>query len=472
MNPLAWLKSAISSSVQENLSVYSPHADPEVRASGINVISSFMTVAPTYPRLNFTSVVSEGFFKSELVNSGIKHIVGLFAQGQICVMNRTTNAIFPNHKLTKTFRIPDGEGADRVKSEHDFWEDLIVDMLLYGNAFWFKRRSNSGAVVGYQRLLPQFIGILPNLQAGINRYFYEIYGVWKPIRNHDIVHWKFPNPSTDPIDALFGASPLLPAIRNITADNEMTDFTVSMLQNYAVPGLAIVTQQTIDPKQADNMIRKFREKYGKNRRGDPAILQKGMDIKKVGLDLNELAFKDIRAATEIRILMALGGAALVYMVGARAGIENHTYASYAEARESFADDVVTPLWNRISSQLTTTLLPDFTDDRNLQVGFDTSQIPAFLNRRIKTVDSATKAFLSGMISKSEARGLIGFPASPGRDIMIMPRNEAAFYINPDGSLEQIQVTGPNGLPDNGDGGNPAATGGNVTGGIVSEIPTN
>src|ERR1039457_5513316 len=106
------------------------------------------------------------------------------------------------------------------------------------------------------------------------------------------------------------------------------------IRDYKVTGV----QTCALPIYAQRYATLFSQKWGGRNRGKIGVMQAGMDVKIVGMDMEKLAFPELDAVSQKRVLVALGVPPI--LLGQEA-----TYANYAEARQAFYEDTVSPLWD-------------------------------------------------------------------------------------------------------------------------------
>jgi HK97 family phage portal protein len=195
-----------------------------------------------------------------------------------------------------------------------------------------------------------------------------------------------------------------------------------LLQNRAVPGVVITTQQKIDEDTATRMTAAWKRKFGGDRRGEPAVLQRGMDVKVLGLDLAKLEFPDLRTISESRICMAFQVPPI--LVGAKVGLDRSTFANYGEARRSFWEETLMPLQRRIGDVISSRLLPEVAPisgaTRRVVVHWDRSQILALKESEAAIWERATNALRAGAITVNDFRHTVGLPKVPGGDVFLRP----------------------------------------------------
>lgn len=370
---------------------------------------------PEYPGQSFLSFAGAGFSRNELVYA--------------CVMEKATS--LPEAPL----RVygPDGLGEPReshplrqlladpnpMLTEFELFELTDIHLELAGTAFWEIVRDRAGRPSQLWPLRPDLVRFLRQ-RDGRTRYGYVLPGRGGVVDlGTDVLQFKYPNP----VDPLVGQAPLRPAVRAVALDNEATDFVKTLLQNRAVPGVVITTQQQVDQDISDRLSARWKQKFSGSKRGEPAVLQKGMDVKTLGLDLNALEFPDLRTISETRICSAFGVPPI--LIGAKAGLDRSTFANYKEARTSFWEETIMPLQRRIGDVITSRLLPqvleaEFTLPRRVTVKWDRSQVLALKESEHAIWERANNALRAGAITVADFRRIVGLPAVPGSDVFLRP----------------------------------------------------
>ena len=365
-----------------------------------------------YPDPTFMSNADRGFDKNELVYA--------------CVMEKATS--LPD----APFRVygPDGKGEPRenhplrqlianpnpATTEFELLEMTSIYMDLAGIAFWEVVVDRAGMPVELWPLRPDMVRIFPK-QDGRHEYGYALgNGRIVPLGTN-VLAFKYPNP-TDP---LLGQAPMRAANRAVALDNEATDFVKSLLQNRAVPGTVIETEQRIDDALTERLTAKWVERFGGGNRGLPAFLQKGMKIHTLGLNLGELEFPDLRTISESRICMSFGVPPI--LVGAKVGLDRSTFANYAEARRSLWEETLMPLQRRIAGVIVQRLLPMVERGprpRRVVCQFDNSEVLALKESEANRWEKGTQALRAGGLLVNDFRRYVGLPAVEGGDVFLIP----------------------------------------------------
>ena len=175
--------------------------------------------------------------------------------------------------------------------------------------------------------------------------------------------------------------------------------------------------------------------------GLPGLLEGGATWTKMGLSLNELDFGNLWPRLETRVCMAFSIPPII--VGSKAGMDAATYSNYAQAKESYYDEMVVPECAMIGNTLAHSLFPDFglnSDEYNIVPNFD--DVKALQEDIDKKYERAVKG--KGYLLVNEQRELVGKEAIEGGNVVYMPMNEIPVMGD---DFEEID-TEPVGEPDN------------------------
>lgn len=364
-----------------------------------------------YPEPSFTTFADQAFGRNELVYA--------------CIMEKATS--LPEAPL----RVYGGDGLGEPRDNHplrvlmanpnaaltefELMELTVIHLDLAGNAVWEIVLDRAGRPAELWPLMPDRVRIYPR-RNGQHEYGYQLGdGNIVPLGTN-VIHFKMPNP----VDPYLGQAPLRPALRAVALDNEATDFVKALLQNRAVPGTIIETEQAIDEATADRLEARWFQKFGGARRGGPAFLQKGMKPHALGLNLKDLEFPDLRTISESRICMDLGVPPI--LVGAKVGLDRSTFANYHEARSSFWEETLMPLQQRMQQSIVKKLMPYFAGPRPRRtvVKFDNSDVRALRESEGKRWELATQALRAGGITVNQFARQVGLPTDPDGDVYLRP----------------------------------------------------
>lgn len=409
-------------------------------------ISPWLAGVPSFPANTTGSVISEGYLKNPLIQEGIRLIVDTFAQAELTVRREGSREVLKGHDLPAVIRRPEPRSF-----EYALWEWTLVDLFTTGNCFWELVRSKSGRIVQIWQLKVERMSIIADSRKWIRRYEYLIDGKPWPIAVEDVLHWKFYHP----LDRFFGLSPILAALRPLHTDNAATDFLKLTLDNRAVPDIVVTAPGTLTKPDVQQARKEWKEAYGGRNRGGVAFIGGNVEVKTLGMSLEELAFPELQAGLETRILMSLGGAPLVYMTGSKAGMDRSTFANFGDAREALTTEIVMPLIRRAQGLMTSQLLhPNYPDAEQLEAVFETRRINAMEERRTRRAAVATQWFLAGVGTRNEARQMTGDTEDLFDDVICRPVNVDFLPVTKDGHVLEPKLPEP--AP--GDPANPGAPG--------------
>jgi len=293
-----------------------------------------------------------------------------------------------------------------------------------GNAYWLKIRSGNGENGNVVQLWPVSPAMMKpiterdgsgrstdwisyySMQVGTNKY--------ERIEVANVVHFRL---GVDSKDMRLGLSPLKRLVRQVASDEEADKFAQALLQNYAVPGLAVIPGQgdIVTREDADRMSQTIAEKFGGNNRGKVAVMSRNAEIKQFGFSPKEMDLSVLHRIPEERIAAVIGVPAI--LAGLGAGLERGTFSNARELREMFTETRLVPLWRQDADRLRVSLLPDFTSEKNVTVEFDITDVRALQEDE----DSKYRRLNLGVngrrqwITVNEARSDVGLEPVPGGD---------------------------------------------------------
>lgn len=238
----------------------------------------------------------------------------------------------------------------------DLLSRMEQDSSLAGNAFITRRGDR------LERLRPDWVTIVIgsrkenaqvwDLDTEVVGYMYQPGGPTGgrdpvPLLAEQVAHYA---PIPDPLSPFRGMSWLQPIITEIEGDSSATAHKKAFFDNGATVNQAIV----MDKEVAKEMFAYFKDSFEKEHVGaenayKTLFLGGGADIKVLGSNMQEIAFKDTQGAGETRIAAAAGVPPVI--VGLSEGLQAATYSNYGQARRRFADGTMRPLWRNAAGSL-------------------------------------------------------------------------------------------------------------------------
>lgn len=315
------------------------------------------------------------------------------------------------HPLTELLRRP-----NPYLDQSELWHLTMIYYLVGGNAYWWKGRNGTGRVVELWPLRPDMIEPRqrPGSEEWIDYYEYNLDGRRIEIPPADLVHFR---KGFDPQNPRKGLSPLAPILAEIGLDGMATEHVTALLDNYAIPGLAVKVKRKIaTPAEADEIKARFMARYGGPKRGEPMIMDGDTEITGVNVTPQQMELPDLRRVAETRICAAFKVPAII--VGALAGLERSTFANYAEARESFWDEGVGPILQALRDKINASLLIDF--DSAAVCEWYLGNVRALQEDEGAKYDRTLKAWLAGAITRNQWLKDNGYEETDDGEVYLIP----------------------------------------------------
>ena len=322
--------------------------------------------------------------------------------------------------------IPDHPLVDLIKRPNPYmtasllWQYYIWSSRVDGNSYFYKVRNSVGMPVELWPLNPDLVTPKSNDNDPtelISYYSYRPRGVEQRIAPEDIVHLRI---ALDPNDHRLGLAPLKVVLKQILGDEEASKFSTALLANMAVPGVVLTPSGEGGPSVVEAKAIKdtWTQRFGKDRRGEPLVMEGPMNVEVVSFSPQQMDFKSLHRIPEERITGVLGVPAI--LAGMGAGLESSSGRSESiTLREFFTEGTVVPDWQRTAEQLTWSLLDtDYTRTSNMEVRFDFSRVRALTedqNELWVRVDSAVR---SGWITVAAAKRAVGLDPETGDDVYL------------------------------------------------------
>lgn len=386
-----------------------------LKASSFSIVPSWVSTSVLNP--GFTSLTRDGYQKSSAYFACVSAYAFAFPEPPLLVYDGDDDSAqsLPKHPLRQLLRQP-----MPTMGEAELMATTIAYAAIGGNAYWHKVRGKAGQIV---QLRPYHAGQITPVPGGdnwIQRYDYDPFGSGgraaqpTPIDPADIVHFKWP--SVDPAQPWMSQPPILAAAAEVDSDVEAIRYIFALLHNDAIPRTVVTvpSDRPLDDDEYRRLKEQWRERYGGENRGDVAVLEGGATVSRLGLNLQELAFDALSKIPESRIAAAMRVPAII--AGLQVGLSQSTYANYEEARKSYTQDSLAPLWRLFASEVTADLLPEFQRFGGVEARFDTKRVAALQEDRAQRYAYTTEAYTAGLLTKNEARAQLGFDDVAGGDL--------------------------------------------------------
>jgi HK97 family phage portal protein len=361
----------------------------------------------------FRMLVREGYRANGVVFACIFELSLAFQEAKLRVCRETDNGgrnPLPKHPMNMLLRRPNPQ-----MSMSDMLSLTMTYMAIGGDAYWYKVRSRARKVVELVPLSDAQIEPQPGRALLVDHYHQLLEnGETEDIPREDIVHFRWTH---DPLSPWKGLAPLMAVAREVDTDNEATRYLKALLENDAIPRLALVIPADAVGVDTDRIQKEWQEKRSGHNRGGTAILEGGVDIKRVGMDLQELAFEALRRVPEARICAALRTPAM--LVGVNVGLERSTFSNMQECRVYFVEGTMCRFWHMAGETITASLLvPDFGANEDEVAAFDQSTVAALRENQDTKRQWVNLAITGGYMKLNEGRAELGLPADPTGDVYL------------------------------------------------------
>jgi HK97 family phage portal protein len=366
--------------------------------------------AKTY---KYQDLAKEGYLKNAIVYRCVNEI----SKGASAVpfKIKAGDQIIEQHPLIDLLNRP-----NPLQSYSEFFNSLFGYILLSGNAYILKIGSDMGTPKELHQLRPDRIDIKGSGNSIPDKYNYTINGkvqasylVDQENGFSELKHIKLWNP----LDDYYGLSPMSAAAVEVDQFNMASKHNVNLLQNGARPSGAVIFKPQDDAGFAVNLTESQRQQLltdlnnrfsGAGNAGRPMLLEGDFDWKEMGLSPKDMDFHALKNMATTDIAMCFGVPS--QLVGVP---DAQTYANVAEARLALYEETIIPHLRKLASDLNEWLVPMF--DERLTLEFDIDAIPALSERRRKIYENVTSAVREGIMTRNEARTIIGLEPVDGAD---------------------------------------------------------
>lgn len=289
-----------------------------------------------------------------------------------------------------------------------------------GNAYLRKVRSGdelTGNVIELWPLSPNLVKPITIPGSGRLVDFYRYTwapGKWDDIPAENIIHFRI---GIDDRDQRLGLSPLKRLVREIASDTAATQFSDALLRNFGVPGLVVQIPDgaSLTDDQAEQLKQKLETRFGFENRGNVGVLTAGATIEQFGFSPEQLNLEALHNVPETRIAAVLGVPPSVAGLGVGLA-QTSNYASMKQVRENFTEVTVIPHWRMDAAKMNHQLKPDFTDEDDVRIAFDLTNVRALQEDRNELFGRVDNAVKTGWMTPNEARAAVGLEPMQGGDV--------------------------------------------------------
>ena len=267
---------------------------------------------------------------------------------------------------------------------------LVVDLMLVGNAYWLKYRSNGdGQPLALYRLAPSHVKIVPD-SYGPKRYEYQPPGAKDPLKLSpaDVIHFRRPSPHS----AYYGMGVIQGGGRAMDLELAITDTMASYYENKADPSLIVQSERRV-PRDVFNKLRaQLRARTaGSKNAGEMLLLESGLKASSLDRNARDSLFNELSKMSRDRIFTAFRASPMLFGLLDEAAGSNKV----GDLRREFDNYTLRPYMRRLSEQITVALgelwdckfvidhrsiLPS---DEAIKVGESVAKIPGIKIREVR-----------------------------------------------------------------------------------------
>ena len=393
---------------------------PKTQSKAMGNMVSYFGVNTSAKQYDYKDLAEEGYMKNSIVYRCVNEI----AHGASAVpyMLKSGDTVIEQHPLLSLIDRP-----NPLQSHSEFFNALFGYLLLSGNAYILKVGSDLGKPKELHLLRPDRMVIKGGSKPIPDRYDYVINGKVQASYDVDdttgfseVKHIKLWNP----LDDYCGLSPMAAAALEIDQHNMASRHNVNLLENGARPSGAVVYKPKDDGGFAVNLSESQRQQLitdlnnrftGTANAGRPMLLEGDFDWKEMGMSPKDMDFINLKHMATTDIALCFGVPS--QLVGVP---DAQTYANVAEARLALYEETIIPHLRKIESDINEWLVPMFGE--NLTFEYDIDKIPALSERRRKIYENVTSAVREGIMTRNEARELIGLSPIDGADELYISAN--------------------------------------------------
>lgn len=238
--------------------------------------------------------------------------------------------------------------VDLIKEPNPFMdyeeliELLVIDLLLVGNAYWYKYKVNEkGQPLSLFRLAPPFIRVVPGA-FGVEQYEYKVAGQDKPLKldPSDIVHFKLPNPHSP----YLGLGVIQGGARPLDLELAITETQASYYENHGQPSMVVQSERRVPRDVFTKLQRQLRGRIqGPRKAGELLLLEAGLKYESIAPNAAEAEFATISRLSRDRIAaMFRVPLALIFSEG-----DNASSGEINNAQRLFDTKTMKPLLRKI-----------------------------------------------------------------------------------------------------------------------------
>ena len=328
-----------------------------------------------------------------------------------------------NHDFLKLIKRPNPE-----TSQFQFLEMHFTFMKIYGECFWYLAKGKRSKKPKELYILrPDLVTVeakktLPdgeeNKRGLVTGYkLLKAGGTYQKFETSEILHFKMPNPN----DPHRGLGTIQAAKLYIETEEYASKWTRNSIFNSGRPSGILNIKGVIEAVQFNKLKRQFKDQYsGTENAGKTMILKgaDGLDYKKLGMELSEVALKELKDMTRDDIMVMFRVSKTILGI-----TDDVNRANAREAKGVFIENVIKPELDRFIDHLNAFLIPTW-QGNNIVKYID----PTLINKKDRLEE--WKAGHNKWLTTNDIRRERDLDILPGGDIIYQPINMVPIASSP------------------------------------------
>lgn len=267
---------------------------------------------------------------------------------------------------------------------------LVIDLMLVGNAYWFKWRTNAaGKPLALYRLAPSHVKIVPD-EFGPKRYEYQPPGQRDKlsINPADLIHFRRPNPHS----AYYGMGVIQGSGRSMDLELAITDTMASYYENRADPSMIVQSERRVPRDVFQKLRAQLRARAsGSKNAGELLLLEQGLKATTLSVSARDALFQELSRMSRSRIYSKFHVSPLLLGILEESASPNKV----SDMRSEFDNYTLRPFMYRLAKQISAALaetweLEFLIDHRSIlppedaiKVGESVAKIPGVKVREVR-----------------------------------------------------------------------------------------
>lgn len=290
-----------------------------------------------------------------------------------------------------------------------FWRTVETDLQLFGQAFVSIEKAEGGGFELWP-LRPYNVKVLPSKADFVKGYVYEESGGRVAYLPDEVLWFRYGNPLND----WAGLAPAAAVRTVLEGIVEAERYNRNFFKNAAMPGDLVIKTQ-VDPTEQE--VADFYERWEKRFMGSarshrPALLNKGMDLTRIGLTQKDMEFI---AALKwgVEEVSRVTGVPKAFL----SDLTEATFANINAEERFFWRNTMVAEMLLLAGEVGRVLVPRFGDPSKMRVRWDLSVIEALQEGLVEKAERLAALLTAGVLTANEVRKELGYDTAVGGDVL-------------------------------------------------------